>query len=177
MKLLLPVALLCIYGGTHFMLGASKDRNENKIVSQHEVCKYWLSRIDSNVKQTDQFKRVDESNIENIIVGAECLLALEGNKNRARFSGATRHDVSQLFAPATVDIAALYYISFLFTQKWDHADAVAIVDKEGRINTDESIKEAFQAYREWFKEVKKLGIHKARERGIDPFAGKNIRWY
>jgi hypothetical protein len=159
------------------MLHVSKDRNENKILSGQEVCKYWLSRVDSDVKPTDQFKHVDESNVENIMVGIECLLALEGNKKRARFSGASRHDVSQLFAPATVDIAALYYISFLFTQKWDHADAVAIVDKDGRINTDESIKEAFQAYREWFKEVKKLGIYKARESGIDPFAGKNIKWY
>jgi hypothetical protein len=159
------------------MLRASKDPNENKILSEQELCKYWLSRVDSDVKRPDQFKHVDESNMDNIIVGIECLLALEDNKKRARFSGATRYDVSQLFAPATVDVAALYYVSFLFTQKWDHANAVAIVDKEGRINTDESIKEAFQAYREWFKEVKKLGIYKARESGIEPFAGKNIRWY
>jgi hypothetical protein len=147
------------------------------MLSEQEVCKYWLSRVDGDVNLPDQFKHVDESNIENIIVGIECLLTFEGNKKRARFSGATRHDVSQLFDPATVDIAALYYISYLFTQKWDHADAVAIVDKEGRVNTDESTKEAFQAYREWFKEVKKLGIYKARESRLDPFGGKNIRWY
>lgn len=46
---------------------------------------------------------------------------LEGDKSRGAFSGATHTAVSEIFPQSTVKICALYYISYLFYEKYDHA--------------------------------------------------------
>jgi hypothetical protein len=121
---------------------------------------------------------MDEENPAKIMQAVECLLKLEGNKNKAKFSGATNPRVSQLFEPATVEVAALFYVSYLFYQKWDHADAIALVGENNqKVNTPKTVKKAYKYYRSWFKQVKSIGIVKARKMKIEPLKGKDVRWY
>ncbi len=109
--------------------------------------------------------------------GIECLLNLEGNKNAAKFSGANKPYISQIFKQATVEVAALYYISYLYTQKWDHADAIFLANDNEEAEEAETTRRAYEAYRVWYKEVKKVGIVKAREKRLNPLKGTGIRWY
>ncbi len=125
-------------------------------------CQYWQSMVDADVEPPVGVQKVDEANQQTIIDGIECLLQMKGNKHSAKFSGATRPDVSQIFKPATVEVAALYYISFLYYQKWDHADAVALRDENGKIDTPEAVRQGYQSYRKWFGQVKRVGLSKAR---------------
>jgi hypothetical protein len=152
-------------------------QKSNKIREKHSECIYWQSVIDDTIESSELGKQLNTSDPKTILTGIECLLKMEGNKHKARFSGATKVYVSQIFEPATVEVAALYYISYLFYQKWDHADAIALRDERGNVNTLEAIHKAYSYYREWFKEVKKRGFDNAIKEGLDPLKGKDVRWY
>ena len=141
-------------------------------------CLYWQSRVDESVKMPGSFQPINEENPENVMQAIECLLKLEGNRNKAKFSGVTNPRVSQLFEPATVEVAALFYVSYLFYQKWDHADAIALVgDDQQTVSSPKTLRKAYKYYREWFKQVKTIGIVKAREMKVEPLKGKDVRWY
>ncbi|HQY68746.1 MAG TPA: hypothetical protein PLD38_15835 [Pyrinomonadaceae bacterium] len=140
-------------------------------------CNYWKSKVSEAIPTPERSSEKHNSESESILAAIECLLTMEGDKSRARFSGATRFDTSQTFEPATSDVGALYYISFLYLKKWDHSNAVALVDKDNRLNHPESISIAYRAYRKWFKKIKDEGITKAREQKLDPLEGTGIRWY
>jgi hypothetical protein len=130
------------------------------------------------VKVPDIFQPIDEKNPGTIMQATECLLKLEGNKKKARFSGATNPYVSQLFKPATVEVAVLFCVSYLFYQKWDHADAIALVgDDNQKISAPKTVQDAYKYYRRWFKQVQAIGIVKAREMKVEPLKGKDVRWY
>lgn len=139
-----------------------------------DTCKYWQSQVDT---ETDVDIEVDETNPKNVIAGIDCLLKLEGNKKEGLFSGATRDNVSQTFPAASVEICALYYASYLFKQDWKHANAIALVGKDGSINSDESVKKAFKSYKLWLKKLRQVGLQKAREKKLDPLANSGVRWY
>jgi|GEM_PF-2909596 len=141
-------------------------------------CNYWRSLVDRSVEKPVTDQRIDESNSDTIIFGIRCLLTLQGNKNPARFSGVTRTDVSQTFDEATADVAALYYISYLYTGRFDHARAVALRDPQnGQFNSDRAIGLAFQAYKKWFGKVERIGLRRAREIALDPLKGAKTGWY
>lgn len=140
-------------------------------------CQYWLSKVDAKVKLPPGSQNVDETSSQTILEGIECLLQTKGNKHPAKFSGATKPYVSQIFKPATVEVAALYYISYLYYQKWDHADAIALRDETGSVNSPKAIGLAYDSYRKWFEEVRRLGIAKAREMNLDPLKDAKVRWY
>jgi len=112
-----------------------------------------------------------------IFKAIECLLKCEGNKHPARFSGAITNYISKILPKASTDIAALYYISILFTGKWDHGDGVALWDREGVINPSGSVQKAYASYRKWFKKVKDLGLDEARRQKLDPLEKTNLHWY
>jgi hypothetical protein len=145
--------------------------------SKTECCTYWRSKVDDEVKQPESMQDVNEADPQVILDGIECLLKMEGNKHPAKFSGAVNDDVSQLFPKATADVAALYYISYLFFQKWDHADAIALRGTDGEINTSEDIQAAYKSYKKWFEAVKKVGIVKAREMKLEPLKDTKVKWY
>ena len=149
----------------------------NKMQTKADKCLYWQSRVDESVKLPDGYQKPDEKDERTIMEGIECLLNLEGNKNKAKFSGATHNYVSQLFEPATVEVAALYYISYLYIQKWDHADAIYLANNSEDAEGAETVRRAYVAYRAWYEKVKKVGIVKAREQQFDPLEGTGIRWY
>jgi hypothetical protein len=144
------------------------------IDAKADVCKYWQSKVD---RGTDVDFEIDEEDPRNIIRGIDCLLKLEGIKEEGLFRGATQYDVSQIFPSASVEICALYYSSYLFTQNWKHADAIALVGNDESINSNESVKKAFESYRLWLRKLKKMGLRKARETKLDPLENSGVRWY
>ena len=139
------------------------------------TCRFWQGIVDEQIKRSDII--VDLKSDKDVLSGMKCLLQMEGNKHRAGFSGVTRLDVSQVFDEARADVAALYYVSFMFTRNWQHADAVALVRVNGGVSTNEIVKTAYRGYRKWFEEVEKLGLENARNEKLDPLAGTGIRWY
>jgi hypothetical protein len=137
-------------------------------------CMYWKAQVDPAV---DVDFELDESNPAEVLKGIECLMKLEGKKSQGLFGGATGDNVSQLIPPASVEVCALYYVSYLFFEDWKHANGVALISADGRFNTGDATKKAFHSYRAWFKMVKKLGLSKARKLRLDPLANTNVRWY
>jgi hypothetical protein len=138
-------------------------------------CRYWQAKIDPRLEVP--VERADEMTEEMIMEGFECLLELEGNSEPARFGGATHFEVSQIAEPPSVAVAALYYISYLFTGNWSHADMVALRGRDGSINSQSTVAKAYRAYRSWYDQVKKIGLKKARPEQLDPLTGSGISWY
>lgn len=148
-----------------------------KIKRNPTSCQYWQSKVDEEIQPLEMFQEVDEQDPQTILEGIHCLLNMEGNKHPARFSGATHMAVSQLFPDATADVAALYYISYLYYQRWDHANAIALRGENGTLNSPESILIAYESYREWFEKVKRIGLIRAREMKLDPLKDAKVKWY
>ncbi len=115
----------------------------------------------------------------------QCLLGAENDTKPAAFSGANRFDISQTFAPARVNLAALYAISYIDSGRYDHAAAVALrgddasyTDSSGNYVTKASaIHKAYKAYRAWFAKVRQMGLASARQSGLQPLAGTGLSWY
>ncbi|HEU4507851.1 MAG TPA: hypothetical protein VFR78_06410 [Pyrinomonadaceae bacterium] len=172
MKVLVTSLLLIACGVSGTMVVESPSTS-----SQSMSCEYWWSKADENAAPPREAKRPDLSDSRVVMEGIECLLKMKGNKHPAKFRGAISLEVSQIFTNTTADVAALYYISYLFHEKWDHADAVALRGPDGDFNTPEIIAEAYSSYEKWFEEVKEIGLPKAREMKVDPLKHSQIRWY
>lgn len=157
-------------------------------------CTFWHSKVDPNIKPSDRLDtvspgaaegiskelKVDSSAIsseEELFKAIECLLHLEGNKTDSKIIGATSYYTSQVFGASTVEVAALYYISYLYYGKWDHAYAAKLVDKNGFVEDSQMIHKAYVSYRNWYKKLKEVGTAKAKETKLDPLAGTGIGWY
>ena len=169
--ILLMVAVPCL------LLGFTLPARTSQMHRESGGCEYWQSKADSLVRVAVKSSEVDETDPSTIMFAIECLLQMEGNKHPAAFSGAVSLTVSDTFENTTADVAALYYISYLYYQKYDHADAVALRAPGGLINTPSVIHDAYQAYKKWFQEVKRIGLIRAREMKLDPLKGTNVRWY
>jgi hypothetical protein len=135
-------------------------------------CVKWIALVDPSLK-ADSTQPGTEAEILKAI---ECLLTCKGRKGQAAFGGVTRPDVSQMLPPATVEIAALFYISYLFEGRWDHADGVPLRDEQ-RINPPGSVRLAYASYARWFNQVRKLGLAEARGRHLSPLQGTRLSWY
>ena len=180
-RLLVPILLILLVPGFAAAQGESDAAS-----GQSSSCRYWQSRVDIYTTM-DLFEIVDEKNPKNIVPAIECLLVLEGNKNIAAFglqpspalTGPGTGPVSILTTPITVEVAALYFISYLYYQKWQHANLVVLIDKDDSSvikSSDENVRKAYKYYREWFERVKKIGIVKARELKLEPLKDKDVRW-
>ena len=150
-------------------------------VNAQDQCDYWFSRVDSKITLPENFKDPDESNAQETINGIKCLLRLQGKTGISKnFTTVLRNDVSQIFGPfPTIEVAALYYISTLYYQSPDSfASAIALRrDKTEKISDRKTVRKAFKYYRKWFKQVKKIGIEKARKLNLDPLKDRDIGWY
>jgi len=140
-------------------------------------CDIWQSKVDFNIKEAEKPEAINFANDKSITDGIECLLKLENKKDTSKIGGATRPNVSQTYGLVSVEVAALYYSSYLFTKKWDHASVIALVDDKGSVNVDEMVKIAFKYYKAWFKKVKAIGLTEARKQKLDPLKGSGVRWY
>jgi hypothetical protein len=140
---------------------------------------YWRSKIEKDVKTPAGLSNIDESNPQAILDGIEYLLRMENNKHLGINSGVLRPETSQLFEPATANVNALYYISYLFHQKWNwgYVGAMALQDEKGKVNTPQAIKDAYTSYRKWFARIKEIGLDAARKAKLDPLASSKVSWY
>lgn len=142
-----------------------------------DKCLCWQSLIDPSIRRPEGVKAPDTKDEQSILEGIDCLLKLEGKKSKSKIAGATSPYASQTFGSTSVEVAALYFISYLYYEKWDHALAAQLV-KDGRFADDkETIQKAYLAYKAWYKEIKKVGIAKAKEIGMNPLKGTGISWY
>lgn len=154
--------------------------------AQSSSCQYWRSRVD--IYTTMELSQImDEKDPRNILPAIQCLLEFKGNKNIARFGldpsprliGPAHGPTSILSTPIHVEVAALYFISYLYYQNWNHANLVVLIDRDDSReieSSDENIRKAWKYYREWFEQVKPIGIVKARKLKIEPLKGKDVWW-
>lgn len=151
--------------------------------ARNDVCYRWQTQVDPTQKRVI----IDNSTLTNAEIqeGIGCLLKLKGLTKKARFTGATRDNYysSEQYKPpkhpATIEIAALYYISFLFYENWQHAGSVSLFDEESEkinSNTKKSVEKAYKSYQKWFETLKEIGLEKAREQKLDPLSGSGISW-
>jgi hypothetical protein len=133
---------------------------------------------------TDPWK-VSSLSDKNKLDAIQCFLSAEGDKRKALIGGVTRYDVSQTFALPDVELAALYAISYIYTGRYDHASAIAlrgsgayISDKTGDyVTSDEAVKRAYSAYREWFNRLHTIGFTAAKSANLQPLDGTGLSWY
>ncbi len=152
-----------------FMINQSFAQNEKL------TCDDWHNRVDSNTPLN--LGGISNKSEDEINYGIGCLLQLEGKKEDSNVEGATRGEVSQLFGATSKEVAALYYISYLFYQKWDHADAPFLVGKDEKLNSNKTVCNAYKSYRKWFKKVKEIGLEEARKQKLNPLDGSDVSWY
>jgi len=115
----------------------------------------------------------------------QCLLAEEDDLRPGAFSGATRLDVSQLFAPTRANLAALYAISYVYSGRFDHASAIALRGDNAShsdahhfyVTNPSAVHKAYRAYRIWFSKVRRMGLAGARQAGVQPLGGTGLHWY
>lgn len=104
-----------------------------------------------------------------------CLLKLRGKKTPVW--GVTSNAVSQSFGPSPVEVVALFQISALFYGNNDFANAMVLVDKHDKYNTDQSIAKAYRAFGTWLRMADRNGVAEMRKRKQDPLRGSGIRWF
>lgn len=148
-------------------------------------CRYWKAQVDQEADGFDA--ELDEKQASVIIKGIECLLKEEGNRGPGLVFGSIGPSpVSQTTPPPSVQVSALYYISYLFYGNYGFSDAIALTRIPPRLkkpydkiifNSPSDIKTAYRSYRRWFKIVKKIGLDEARRQKLDPLAGSNVEWY
>ncbi len=145
-------------------------------------CKAWKSQVDASMKRQG-ILTADKLTSEQKIEGIECLLTLESEDGPARFRGATRI-VWERSLPTPmpknappISIAALYYISYLFTDDWGHGNEIVLYDtKTDKPISLQDIPKAFQLYKQWWQKVKAKGFEEARKLELDPFENSDFRW-
>jgi len=141
-----------------------------------QPCKEWDQRVDPDLGTKGPWLERVPSDDE-VIVAIDCLLRNRGDRRAARFGGATDPKVSQVLPGATVELASLYYISYLFTGNQQHGEGVALWNRRGIVNPPGSVDAAYRAYTAWFKRVRSMGLSAARSRNLDPLKGTGLRWY
>jgi hypothetical protein len=120
---------------------------------------------------------------DDVLMAMECLLQLEKNNHKSTLGALARLEVSQIFGPVPINLAALYYVSYLYTQNWNHASAIALRGpgcEEGRweyVTRQKCVRTAYKAYRQWFAQVKEIGLERARASGLSPLKGAGLLWY
>ena len=174
MNKIIPLMVMLLLGTS---LGIAQSRPDNKMNNCHR----WRSQVDPALQRVliDQ-KTLTDGEIEE---GIGCLLKLKGLKNKARFYGGTKNNYNKSEGykypekPATVDIAALYYASYLFYNNWEHASSVVLYEEAtGKINTGKIVNKAFETYQKWYEKVLAIGLKAAREKKLDPLEGSGISW-
>src|SRR3990167_6218031 len=113
-----------------------------------------------------------------------CLLDAEADSRPASISGSIGQRTGQIFEPAPANLAALYYISYLFKRRYAHASGVGLRGEDAGhevggqyVTRPEAIRRAYSSYRKWFARLKKIGLCKARATGLDPLEASGLWWY
>jgi hypothetical protein len=139
-------------------------------------CQVWNAEVDPSFLGKATVHSAPLSD-EEVLLAMDCLLRNQGNRGNAVISGVTRLSVSQILPRATVDLASLYYVSYLFTGNYQHGDGIALWNRKGGINPPGGVETAYASYRAWFKKVKSVGLAEARKQHLDPLEGTGLYWY
>ena len=124
-----------------------RSRLESQEVKNYEKCNYWQARVDPSIKLPSDTVDLDETDEANTLEAIGCLLKLKGRTTHSIYSSPTvSFYLSLRFPRPTVEVAALYYASYLYFQNWGHAQAIILVDRNGK--------------------KKHKGLYKSRIRGV-----------
>lgn len=149
--------------------------------SPKDECHKWRTQVDPRFARVE----INEKELSDAeaLLGIECLIELKGDRNTARFTGYTNVSTSVssrppvIKKPATIEVAALYYASFVFYKDWGHAGSVRLFDPDTwKSNSSGNVKSAYKSYESWLINAKKIGLQKARELKVDPLEGSGIQW-
>lgn len=160
-----------------------EPRPSKKAASQDAGAPPALDAFDTGAPaDPDHVTDLDEGTV---MAAIACLLQLEEDKRPANFMGVTWAGVSQIFDWAPMNLASLYYISYLFTCNWKHGNAIALRGPGAEVpesktkyrTTTWAIYKSYGSYRHWYEQVKAMGLARAREEKLDPLAGTGLYWY
>lgn len=155
-------------------MGAALLFASSAAFARADRCTHWRAKVDPSLSLQGGIAELPSD--QEAVAAIDCLLAKQGDTHPARFSGVTDLRVSQIFDQATIEVAALYVISFVYERNWDHGMAIAINGPDG-VSTKKTVRQAYAAYRRWFAKVKRYGIAECRRRGISPLKGTSLAWY
>jgi len=160
------------------VVSLAQSMSEESAKTNCDDCKYWWSKVDLNIELPKDVPKKDEKDEKNVIEAIGCLLKLKGNTTPTTYSAIInlRYLEAKLPKP-TFEIAALNAISEMYYQNRNHANAIVLVDKDRRQNTEESVEAAYKSYEAWFEKVKKIGLEEARKQKLNPLADSGVEWY
>jgi len=160
------------------ILSFAQSMKKEQINTSCDDCLYWQSKVDQSIRLPENTPEKNEKDEKNIVAAISCLLKLKGKAAETKYSAIVSFKLVEAKLPTpTVEIAALYKISALYHQQWNHAEAIVLVDENRNMNKKESIESAYKAYEAWFEKVKKIGLQKAREDKLEPLADAGVSWY
>ncbi len=143
-----------------------------------QVVDQWISKVDPRVlcKNTpDLTVDLSDSDAMSIFVR---LIKNKGRQSNSAILNASLSPLnSQRFETPSVEVASLYYITYIFNGNSDFASAIALQNGDDTINSKKAIAIAFRSYKKWLNRVKTIGIAEARRKKLDPLAGSDVRWY
>jgi hypothetical protein len=161
---------------------------QQRFKTEKDCCDYWDFYITRDQSKLKLFAQYQEDSIyireddESVICGIRCLLKYQGDRrkvglNLAKFNPqcSTVFTVKGQKPKRTIEIAALSAIRSLFGSD-DGLYTMTLLDSKGNPNSSKAIMKAYQYYREWFAEVQKVGLSRAREMKLDPLKGKDVQW-
>lgn len=140
-----------------------------------EFCDYWQSKVVVEVPLRGEAFELPST--DELVRVCECLLELRGDSRPARFGGARRVDVSEIFGPVSSEIGALYYLSYIFYGDDGFSDAVTLIDEFGKPNQARSVDRAFASASQWLEQVSSVGLDEVGLRGLDPLFFTTVTWY
>lgn len=157
---------------------APRSRAGVALTDSKPSCERWRAMVDPQARSSTNRPDVEHLSEAESLAGIACLLSLEGDRRLGKFSGATRMDVSQFFPRATIELDALYVISAIYNEKWDHASGVALVDRKSRILSPRAAaKLAFPAVKAWYLRVQGGSLQELRIAQDDPLKTSGVKWY
>jgi hypothetical protein len=149
---------------------------------EQDCCDYWLFQITGDKSKLNLYLQYQKDSIyirddeKSIMCGVECLLKLEGDKRTSKMGANLSLNNSRADIPnPTVEVAALYKILEIFGLS-ENVHTIVLRDNEGNSNSRKTIKKAYKYYREWFSQLRKIGLMKAREIKLDPLKDKDVYW-
>jgi hypothetical protein len=148
---------------------------------KNNTCYRWQTQVDPRLERI----KIDNSilSVAEIEEAIGCLLTLKGKTHKARLYGTTRDNYYKSEGyqppkhPASVEIAALYYASFLFYNNWEFASSIVLYDADTEeSNSKRNVKRAYKSYQQWFKKVIEIGLEEARKQKLDPLVESEVSW-
>ena len=138
-------------------------------------CSYWRSFVDPTMESREKWDSLSE---EQALEGIQCYLAMKGEDKPSRFDFANvGYHTSRRLPGPSIETAALYYVSYIFFENWNHAGAMTLVDKSGTASVKKLNRIAFRSYKAWFQNIRVIGLSEARKRKLNPLEGTGISWY